>query len=65
MLIYAGRLAPEKNIPLLFGTMQLLDEKAPHFDKRQSAQVKTRLPSVASWRKLDDMTVEITTKEVD
>lgn len=30
MLIYAGRLAPEKNIPLLFGTMQLLDEKAPH-----------------------------------
>jgi len=30
------------------------------FDKRQSAQVKTRLPSVASWKKLDDMTVEIT-----
>ncbi len=44
---------------------KVLDEKAPHFDKRQSAQVKTRLPSVASWKKLDDMTVEITTKEVD
>jgi peptide/nickel transport system substrate-binding protein len=42
---------------------KVLDEKAPHFDKRQSAQVKTRLPSVASWKKLDDMTVEITTNE--
>jgi peptide/nickel transport system substrate-binding protein len=44
---------------------KVLDDKAPHFDKRQSAQVRTRLPSVASWKKLDDMTVEITTKEVD
>lgn len=44
---------------------KVLDEKAPHFDKRQSAQVRTRLPSVKSWTKLDDMTVEITTKEVD
>ena len=44
---------------------KVLDEKAPHFDKRQSAQVRTRLPSVASWKKLDDMTVEITTKEID
>jgi peptide/nickel transport system substrate-binding protein len=44
---------------------KVLDDKAPHFDKRQSAQVRTRLPSVASWKKLDDMTVEITTKEID
>jgi len=44
---------------------KVLDDKAAHFDKRQSAQVRTRLPSVASWKKLDDMTVEITTKEVD
>ncbi|HEY0440908.1 MAG TPA: ABC transporter substrate-binding protein, partial [Xanthobacteraceae bacterium] len=44
---------------------KVLDDKAAHFDKRQSAQVRTRLPSVASWRKLDDMTVEITTKDVD
>src|ERR1051325_9302579 len=28
---------------------KVLDEKAAHFDKRQSAQVRTRLPSVASW----------------
>jgi len=44
---------------------KVLDEKSPQFDKRQSAQVRTRLPSVASWRRIDDYTVEITTKEVD
>ncbi|WP_406856719.1 ABC transporter substrate-binding protein [Alsobacter sp. KACC 23698] len=44
---------------------KVLDDKAPHFDKRQSAQVKPRLPSVASWRKVDDATVEIVTKDVD
>jgi peptide/nickel transport system substrate-binding protein len=43
----------------------VLDEKAPQFDKRQSAQVKPRLPSVASYRKLDDYTIEITTKDID
>lgn len=44
---------------------KVLDEKAPHFDKRQSAQVKPRLPSVASYRKIDDGAVEITTKTID
>src|SRR5262245_13371582 len=44
---------------------KVLDEKAPQFDKRQSAQVKPRLPSVASYRKVDDTTIEITTKDID
>lgn len=44
---------------------KVLDEKAPHYDRRQAAQVKLRLPSVSSWRKLDAKTVEITTKAVD
>jgi peptide/nickel transport system substrate-binding protein len=44
---------------------KVLDEKAPHFDKRQSAQVKPRLPSVASYRKIDNDTLEITTKDID
>ena len=44
---------------------KVLDEKSPQYDKRQSAQVKPRLPSIASYKKLDDMTVEITTKNVD
>jgi peptide/nickel transport system substrate-binding protein len=44
---------------------KVLNDKAPQFDKRQSAQVKTRLPSVKSYAKIDDSTVEITTKTVD
>ena len=44
---------------------KVLNPQAPHFDNRQAAQVKPRLPSVASWRKLDASTVEITTKAVD
>jgi peptide/nickel transport system substrate-binding protein len=44
---------------------KVLNESAPHHDKRQSAQVRPRLPSVASYAKLDAMTVEITTKAVD
>jgi peptide/nickel transport system substrate-binding protein len=44
---------------------KVLNDKAPQFDKRQSAQVKTRLPSVASYAKIDDFTVEITTKTID
>jgi peptide/nickel transport system substrate-binding protein len=50
---------------VIWNLEKVLDEKSPQFDKRQSAQVRTRLPSVASWRKVDDHTVEITTKEVD
>ena len=44
---------------------KVLNDKAPQFDKRQSAQVKTRLPSVASYAKVDDTTIEIITKAVD
>jgi len=44
---------------------KVLNPQAPHFDNRQAAQVRPRLPSVASWRKLDAMTVEVTTKAVD
>jgi peptide/nickel transport system substrate-binding protein len=44
---------------------KVLNPQAPHFDQRQAAQVRPRLPSVAAWRKLDPMTVEVTTKAVD
>jgi peptide/nickel transport system substrate-binding protein len=50
---------------VIWNLEKVLDDKAPQFDKRQSAQVKPRLPSVASYRKIDDMTVEITTKDID
>src|SRR5246127_3873410 len=32
---------------------KVLDDKAPQYDKRQSAQVKPRLPSVKSYRRVD------------
>lgn len=44
---------------------KVLNPQAAHFDNRQAAQVRPRLPSVAAWRKLDAMTVEVTTKTVD
>src|SRR5258707_15764819 len=44
---------------------KVLNDKAAQFDKRQSAQVKTRLPSVASYAKIDDSTLAITTTTVD
>jgi len=44
---------------------KVLNAQAPHFDNRQAAQVRPRLPSVASYRKMDDMTVEVTTRAVD
>src|SRR5258708_1013257 len=44
---------------------KVLNDKAPQFDKRHSAQVKTRLPSLPTYAKIDDFTVEITTKTVD
>src|ERR1700743_416369 len=44
---------------------KVLNDKAPQFDKRQSAQVKTRLPSIASYARIDESTIEITTKNID
>ena len=44
---------------------KVLNPQAPHFDNRQAAQVRPRLPSVASWKALDPMTVQVTTKAVD
>src|SRR4030088_2783275 len=36
---------------------KVLNKEAPHFDQRQASQVRPRLPSVASYRKIDDATV--------
>ena len=44
---------------------KVLNPQAAHFDNRQAAQVKPRLPSVASYKALDPMTVQVTTKAVD
>ena len=44
---------------------KVLNDKSPQFDAKQAAQVKPRIPSVGSYRKIDDYTVEITTKDID
>jgi peptide/nickel transport system substrate-binding protein len=44
---------------------KVLDDKSPQFDAKQAAQVKSRIPSIATYKKIDDYTVEITTKDVD
>jgi len=41
---------------------KLLVPDAPQFDKRQSAQGKSRIPAVASYKAVDPLTVEIITK---
>jgi peptide/nickel transport system substrate-binding protein len=50
---------------VVWNLAKVLDPKAPHFDNRQAAQVRPRLPSVDTWRALDKATVQITTKAVD
>ncbi|MFN3278415.1 MAG: ABC transporter substrate-binding protein [Paracoccus hibiscisoli] len=44
---------------------KLLDEGAEQYDPRQSAQGKSRVPAIASYRAVDDLTVEIITHEPD
>src|SRR5258708_3881676 len=44
---------------------KLLKNDAPQFDPRQSAQGRSRIPSVGSYKVVDTYTVEITTKVPD
>ena len=50
---------------VVWNLAKVLDDKSPQFDAKQAAQVRSRIPSVASYRKIDDYTVEITTKDVN
>lgn len=44
---------------------KILNPEAPQYDEKQSAQGRGRIPTVAGYRALDDMTVEITTSTPD
>ena len=44
---------------------KLLVKESPQFDPRQSAQGRSRIPAVASYRAIDALTLEITTKTPD
>ncbi len=44
---------------------KLLNTQSPQFDQRQSAQGRSRIPAIASYRAIDPATLEITTKTPD
>ncbi|WP_081433989.1 ABC transporter substrate-binding protein [Azorhizobium caulinodans] len=50
---------------VVFNFDKLLRKDAPQYDPAQSAQGSLWTGPLASWRKIDDYTVEITTKQVD
>lgn len=50
---------------VVFNFEKLMRKDAPQFDQAQSNQGASYYASIASWKKIDDYTVEITTKLVD
>ncbi len=44
---------------------KLLNDKSPQFDPKQAAQGRSRIPAVASYKVIDDRTVEVRTKTPD
>src|ERR1700756_767641 len=44
---------------------KVFNKDSAQFDQRQAAQVRPRLPGIASYKKTGDMAVEIKTKSVD
>jgi len=44
---------------------KLLNQQAPQFDPRQSAQGRSRIPAVAATKAIDKLTLEITTRSPD
>src|SRR3954452_13722468 len=50
---------------VIWNVEKVLKQDAPQFDPSQVGVTASRMPTLASARKLDDMTVEFTTKEPD
>src|ERR1700741_3552868 len=50
---------------VVWNVEKVLKQDAPHFDPSQVGVTASRMPTLASARKIDDMTVEFTTKEPD
>jgi ABC-type transport system substrate-binding protein len=44
---------------------KILNDKSPQYDTKQSAQGRSRIPAVATYKAIDDYTVEIRTKSPD
>ncbi len=50
---------------VVWNVRKVLDKAAPHFDASQVGVTASRMPTLVSARKIDDMTVELTTSEPD
>ncbi|MEY3673144.1 MAG: hypothetical protein RI904_2801 [Pseudomonadota bacterium] len=50
---------------IVWNVQKVLDKDAPHFDASQVGVTASRMPTLRSAKKIDDMTVELTTSEPD
>src|SRR6202011_1219845 len=50
---------------VVWNVEKMLKHEAPQFDPSQVGVTASRMPTLASARKIDDMTAELTTKEPD
>jgi hypothetical protein len=50
---------------VVWNVQKVLDKAAPHFDASQVGVTASRMPTLRSAKKIDDMTVELTTSEPD
>lgn len=50
---------------VVWNVQKVLDKDAPHFDASQVGVTASRMPTLRSARKIDDLTVELTTSEPD
>jgi peptide/nickel transport system substrate-binding protein len=50
---------------VVWNVQKVLDKEAPHFDASQVGVTASRMPTLRSARKIDDLTVELNTSEPD
>lgn len=50
---------------IVWNVQKVLDKNAPHFDASQVGVTASRMPTMRSARKIDDLTVELTSSEPD
>ena len=50
---------------IVWNVRKVLDKDAPHFDASQVGVTASRMPTLRTARKIDDLTVELTTSEPD
>jgi len=57
--------SPFNAAAVVWNVQKVLDQNAPHFDQSQVGVTVSRMPNLASARAIDDLTVELTTRNPD